>query len=299
MAARPPSTALALRVASAALALALAHDARADGKAACLEAVDQGQSLRQAHRLVEAREQFRVCARPGCPPLVQSDCAGWLEATERSIPTVVVKAKNRAGEDLVEVTVTVDGQPFLTKLDGDARPMNPGDHVFRFVDAASGATLDEQVVVDEGEQNRSVAVVLGKALPAVPAEAPPSPPPPSPPPAVTHPGRTMSGWQTAGWVLGGVGVAGLGAGAVFGFLAASDTSSAHCNAANQCLAGPLSDARTAARVADVGLVAGGILLATGAGLVLFAPRGHEPATAVRVAPVVGRGHEGLAVGGAW
>jgi hypothetical protein len=82
-------------------------------------------------------------------------------------------------------------------------------------------------------------------------------------------------------------------------MAISDHNSADCNANNVCLTGPLNSARSAATVANVGFIAGGVLLATGLGLVLFAPGGGHGghAAGVAVAPFVERGGGGIAVGG--
>jgi hypothetical protein len=276
--------------------------------AACLDAATKGQRFRDTHKLIEARAQLRICAAYACPPVVQSDCAGWLASVEKALPSVVVTAKDDAGASLIAVKVTVDGQPFATKLEGEAVPINPGSHTFHF-EGPGGATIDQVVVAAEGEQNQRVAVVLtGKApLPGTP---------PSSPSATasggadggastTPPGASGAGgaWKTIGWVAAGVGAVGVGVGAVFGVMAIGDHDSAKCNAQNVCFSGPLNDARTAATVADVGLIVGGALVAAGLGLVLFAPGGgsgeeHPAATAV-MAPVAAPGGGGLAVGGTW
>src|SRR5580658_608195 len=99
--------------------------AHAADHAACMDAVSQGQTLLDQHKLVEARDRFRVCAGAACPSVVQADCANWLASVEKSIPTVVVTAKNATGEVLVNVKVSVDGQPFALRLDGDARALDP------------------------------------------------------------------------------------------------------------------------------------------------------------------------------
>src|SRR5579883_3482211 len=95
---------------SIATALSAQH-ALADDRAACLQAASQGETFRDAHRLIEARDQFRICAQQRCPAVVQKDCASWLDAAERGISTVVLSAKDDHGVDLGDVTVTVDGQP--------------------------------------------------------------------------------------------------------------------------------------------------------------------------------------------
>ena len=228
--------------------------AAADDKAACLSASQQAQTLRDAHKLVEAREQLRACARKQCPAVVQKDCVAWLGEIERSLPTVVVTAKDQAGADLADVKVTVDGSPLVDKLDGSAVPMNPGMHTFHFA-SSDGTTLDQQVLIKEGQTNQGVAVILKKPPPTVPP--PVTPPPVSPAPVPPSDATGSSTWKTVGWVLGAAGLVGLGIGTVFGVVALSDKNSANCDANKLCDAGPLSGARSAATVADIGLIAGG------------------------------------------
>jgi hypothetical protein len=142
----------------------VSHADEKDDKTVCLDATVQGQSLRAAHKLVEAHEAFLVCARPQCPMLLQQACAGWLAEVEKSLPTVVITAHDGAGADIVDVTVNMDGHPLVTKLDGQAMTINPGQHLFQF--SARGAQLDQQAVIKEGEKNQSLAVVLGTPSPA-------------------------------------------------------------------------------------------------------------------------------------
>ncbi len=284
---------LGLLVVPATLADGLAATpAFADDKAACLDAASKGQRFRDTHKLVEAREQFRICAGAQCPAVVQSDCATWLADVEKALPSVVLAARNGAGVDLADVRVSVDGQTLVSKLDGQALTMNAGTHTFHF-EGADGTSTDEQILVKEGEKNQKVAAVLGAApapgpSPSQGAESPPnSAGPPRP-------------WKTVGWVLGGAGVVGLGVGTVFGIIAIGDKSAAHCNANKQCDPGTVSGIKSAALVSDVGWIAGGVLLASGAALVLFGPRdSHEPAATVRLAPLVMASGSGILAGGTW
>ncbi|HEX3346395.1 MAG TPA: hypothetical protein VHS09_17545, partial [Polyangiaceae bacterium] len=117
---------------SAALSLFWSTTALADEKAVCLDASLKGQTLRNADKLLEARDQFRICAQLQCPSVVQTDCASWLDAVEKNLPTVVLTAKDGAGAALIDVRVTVDGAPLTASLDGRSIPMNPGPHSFHF-----------------------------------------------------------------------------------------------------------------------------------------------------------------------
>jgi hypothetical protein len=255
----------------------VATSALADDKAACLDAAAKGQRLRATHKLVEAREELRVCALATCPAVVQSDCANWLDSVERTLPTVVVTAKDGTGADLIDVAVSVDGALLAPRLDGLAVPMNAGPHVFHF-EASGRPALDRQVLVKEGEKNQEVAVVLGPSV-AAPAGAGAS---------TTEAGAASSGsWGEAiGWGIGGVGVVGLLVGAVAGLVAVADKGSAHCDPHDVCDRGSVGGIKNAALVSDVGWVAGGVLLVGGAGLVLFAHETRTSNTGLRVVPVV-------------
>jgi len=284
-------------------AFLVATAALADDKAACLDAASKGQNLRNAHKLVEAREQLRVCAAATCPAAVQSDCVGWLADVEKALPSIVLSAKDGSGSDLFDVKVSVDGQPLVSKLDGQAVTMNAGPHAFHF--EGGGGSLDRQVLIKEGEKNQSVAVVLG-AAPAAPAtpSAPATPQSASQPAApaaasASDSSGSSSPLRTLGWVLGGAGVVGLGVGTAFGVVAMGDKNGAGCNSNNVCNAGTTSGIKSAALLSDVGWIAGGVLLASGLALVLFAPSGSHEATAVGVVPVLTASGGNVVVGGSW
>jgi hypothetical protein len=272
------SAALAL---SALLAPGIAH---ADGKAACLDAAARSQKLRNAHQLVEARDQLRICAAAECPSVIQTDCVNWLSEVEKSLPGVVVAAKSASGADLVDVKVSVDGKPLLSKLTGQAVPMDAGPHVFHF-ETPDGSSLDQQVLVREGVKDQAVSVVFkGAAGGGAPGAAVPSD------------GTASSPLRTAGWVVGGVGVAGLAAGLVAGIVAIEAKSSAGCTG-DLCNGSP-SGVKSASLASDIGWITGGVLVAAGAGLVLFAPRARSTsAAAVRVLPVMVANGGRLVVGG--
>jgi hypothetical protein len=265
--------------------------ALADDKAACLDANDKAQTLRAAHQLVEAAEQLRICARAECPHVVQSDCVKWSAEVETLVPGVVVTAKNAAGADVIDVTVTVDGKPLMSKLTGQAVPTNGGLRTFHFV-AADGSTADQQVLVKEGVKDQPVAVVLARSAALGAPGAVPGPASPA------SGGSSGSPLRTVGWVVGGVGVAGLIVGAVAGGIAVSDQSGAHCTD-DKCL-GSLSGAKSAATASTVGFVAGGVLVAGGVGLILFAPHGSSaPTTGVRLLPIFMANGGAAVVGGSF
>jgi hypothetical protein len=273
--------------------------ARADDKAACLDAASKGQRLRATHKLVEAREQLRACAAAQCPAVVQSDCAHWLGDVETALPTLIFAAEDVTGADVVDVAVSADGRRLTSKLDGQAVALNPGSYTFHF-ESSGRPSVDRQVLVQEGEKNEGVAVVFEAAVsalavpaPAVPAAAVSAAAVPALAVARAASAEAiepLGPWKTLGWVLGGAGVVGLAVGAASGVVALKDKSAAQCDANGVCNQGSVGGIKSAARVSDVGWIAGGILLAGGAALVLFAPGASPGATAaatVTVVPVVG------------
>jgi hypothetical protein len=249
--------------------LLYAAGALADDKSTCVEAASLAQKSRAAHKLIEAREHLRVCAAEACPAVIQNDCVAWLAEVDRALPGVVISAKSPDGSDLIDVTVTVDGQPLTKRLDGQAIAVNAGAHVFQF-ESPARATLGREILVKEGEKSQAISVVL---LPSA------SPSPTARVPA-SRPRRTL------GWVFAGVGTAGLAVGGAFGALALVDKSHADC-IHDVCNPGTLSGMKSAAIVSDAGWIGGGLLLATGAALVFLSPAAKaDSAHALRVFPVV-------------
>ncbi|MGD0674451.1 MAG: hypothetical protein ABSC94_03485 [Polyangiaceae bacterium] len=262
----------------------LAQSADADDQTACLQAASTGQSLQASHKLMEARKYLLACAVAGCPPALQRDCAERLEALESALPTVVIAAKDDTGGDLVDVTVSVDGLPLTSRLDGLAVPTNAGLHTFHF-ESVGRVSIDRQVLVKEGDKSQLVTVVFGPS-----ASPPPVPnviPKPPRPEGRAPPRDASHAWRPVGWALLGAGAVGLAVGSVSGVIALVDKNDAHCNADGVCARGTVGGIKTAALLSDVGWATGGVLLGGGAALVLFAPQSGHPATAgLRLVPVV-------------
>jgi hypothetical protein len=259
----------------AGITAAAAPSAADDGdRARCFEAAEQGQALRQAHQLVEARDQLRQCVAPACPATMQSDCASWLGEVERAIPTVVLSAKDVAGEDVLDVSVLVDGRPLASRLDGTALPVNPGAHTFAFR-WPDGSSVERQLLVAEGQ--KAIVVAARLAPPASPPASAPAPPqsalPLLTPSAAESTPAPSRPWRTVGWITGGIGLAGLALGAAFAAVTVSDRNAARCNAAGACANyDSVNAAKSAAPIAGAGLIGGGALVAAGAALLVFEGR---------------------------
>ncbi|WP_437760705.1 hypothetical protein [Sorangium sp. So ce1389] len=192
-----PALALCLTV-----ALSLAGiDARAQpSKRACAAAYERAQGLRRDGKLIAAREALIACSQPTCPAAAVADCGPWLAEVEKSLPSVVIAAREAGGRERLDVRVLVDGRLLAATLDGKALPVDPGPHTFRY-EPAGGPAVEERVLIREGEKNRAITVILGAppaggppsprplAAPAAPPSAAPAAPPSSaPPPGAPPPG---------------------------------------------------------------------------------------------------------------
>jgi len=270
----------------------------------CIEANTQAQSLRREGKLAAARAQLVRCGDPSCPAMLRDDCTQRTDELERAQPTILFDAKDGAGHDLIEVKVTVDGQPLADRLEGRALRVDPGAHSF-VLTAAGQPPVTETFVLKEGEKDRRERIVIGAPV-AVPA----APPAATPFAETSTPSASApSGLGTTkilGLAIGGAGVAGLAVGSVFGLLTASAASQqkTDCASATICprypqAASDHSTAQTDGAISTVAFIAGGALLAGGAVLFLAGGRSSEPSTGLVVVPGVAPGGGALLIRGAF
>ncbi len=260
----------------------------ADDKNVCLYASSRAQAARASHKLLDARSFLRACAQSTCPAVIRRDCVTWLDEVEAAVPSIVASLKDGDGNDVLDAAVSMDGAPLVDKLTGTAVTVEPGPHRFRFA-RPDGTSVEVEALVAEG----------GKSVPVVgrfPAREVPAPPI-----VVTPRVVATSPVRIAGWAIAGVGVAGLVAGGVFGGLAIADKSAGGCNASNHCTNfGSITSAKTAATVSDAGLIAGGVLAATGVTMVVLGARSSARAADsawLEALPSVASGAAGIAVRG--
>lgn len=249
-------------------------------RAECVSASEDAQLLKIKGQLRAARQKLVVCSNEGCPKLVKKDCGSWLDEVDHAMPTVVLGARDGAsGKDLVDVRVTLDGEPLASKLDGKAVDVDVGQHTFHF-EAEGQPPHDETIVVREGEKNRALTVTLGEAKPVV---TPPAPVKPDatvmhdeilPTPAPSH------GPSAATWVVGGVGVAALIAAGVIGTFSLTRRNDLYnsCGVTGTCSPSSVNDVTSLYTVSYVAAGVGGALLVTGV-VLFFATRGSSPSNA--------------------
>ncbi len=261
---------------SLALALALVSLptlAHADEKAACFDASEKAQKLKNDKKLTDARAQFIICAREICPSVVRVECAKALAEVESSTSTVVIRARDAGGKDIIDVKVYVDGNLLLPKLQGTAVTVDPGAHKFRY-EFPNGKTVEEDVLIAEGEKDRVLRIeAKGESAVVVDNNG-------------GHGGgetpkeTTGGGPGPAPWIIGGVGVVALG---VFIGLQVdaqgtySDMKNT-CGVTGTCDKGKVDALGTEFGVSGVFLAAGAVALVAGVTwLVVSAVSGHKSA----------------------
>jgi hypothetical protein len=284
------------------LASALASGtAAATDVQACLAASEKGQQARAAGKLREARERFLVCGGDGCPAIVRRDCTQWQSDIVNLTPSIVFGAKDKQGRDLFDVTVSMDGEPLVKRLDGKSVLVDPGPHSFSF-EAAGHKAVVERALVKEGEKTRVITVTFtdGAGAASSPSDGRDS----------ATPGE-VRGHTIPPWIVVGVGVAGMIVGTVV--VLTAPTLPSNCNKASaKCTKTPgETDAQLAADQDQagqsdarptLGFLIGGIGLGVAAGGLLWhflEPTGERSSTALRFSPWAAPGAAGFGVGRAF
>jgi hypothetical protein len=247
--------------------------------AACIAASEQALTLRQHGKLHDALKQLAMCADPACPAEVKEECGHRIGDIDAVMPSLTFAVKDASGNDLDAVTVTMDGAPLTTMLDGRALTVDPGEHAFRF-EVSGQPAVEKKLVLREGEKERRESLTIGTAVTVAPAPV-------------------TSFWSTQralGAIGAGLGIVGIGLGAYFGAFALSSQSQEHADCpATGCQhylqsVTDYSYAQMNATASTVLFIAGGVLAAAGVVLWLTAPH-------VKVTPTAGLRTGGLTVGG--
>lgn len=259
---------------------------------ACLAAAERGQELRNAGKLQSARAELLVCQAASCPGLVRQDCIRWYGEVAEAVPSVIVSVKDDAGDDLVDATITIDGQAVPRESLGRPVPVDPGAHTVRAV--RGDLQREIQVIVAEGVKQRAVEIVLAPPQKAAPIAAPTAPV--SPPRVVLVPSepveRSLLGPQRyVAIAIAGAGAFAVVTGAAIGAGYNSDVSSlrAGCGRTTSCtqaevdaIAGQKTAAYVLAGLGGALVVSGVVLFVTGA-----PPRREKPSLSAGVVPIGG------------
>ncbi len=200
---------------------------------------------------------------------------------EPRLPRLRVDVSEAAAK-AIELTVTVDGQPWPRAAWGVAEPLDRGAH--EVAATAPGETAwSTRVEATDGE-TVDATVPFGRAAATPVASRSPT----TLPDEAAERGSVFP-WATAGLVTAGVGVGCVGLGVVLGLVAKGSYDGASgCDASNTCTpagARERNDARGLANVGTAFFIVGGVLAAGGVTVFLLAPGdGDAASAAVRVHP---------------
>ncbi len=234
-------------------------------------------SLRNAGRLLESRETFRRLAaerlEPSAPELwkkAQADGRDELTALEANIPSVIIVVKGGTPN----VRITLDDRPVAS---GEVIELDPGSH--RLVATDSGRSESTTLSVDATARRQRVAIQLTRSN-ALPSEGPTQ--------SARPKGKEL---YVPGLVIAAAGVTAIVAGGVVGVLALNKKADVRDNLPEGCdgttcprsnereIEERIDSARNLGTVADVLLIGGAAVTATGVGLLLFVSRENAPVAA--------------------
>jgi hypothetical protein len=249
--------------------------ARADEKQACITAFEDAQQLRIDGKLLAARTRLLECARPECPALVRQDCTQWMADVVAATPTVVLGARDRQGQDVIDVKAEMDGAPVAARLDGRPIPVDPGVHVFRFESTvAAGMSAQAQVLVRAGEKNREITVTFGGPASTSTSKTPE---------AARPEGQDRANVPALSWVFGGVALASLGTALAFDVAQAVDYDHLSSTCAGHCSPGDVDHVATERWIAGITAGVGAVSLAVAAYFFFARPSNTGSAGAAPVA----------------
>jgi hypothetical protein len=129
----------------------------------CASAAERGQVARHEGKLLAARTEFRKCDATECPAVVRTDCARWNAEVEEETPSVVLRARDARGRDVIDVRISSSEGTITNHLDGVAVELDPGRYDLRF-ETPSGASTSLTVLLALGEQRREVTGTFAVAL---------------------------------------------------------------------------------------------------------------------------------------
>lgn len=218
---------------------------------------EDAQVLRLDGKLLEAKRALLACIEEGCPNAVRADCTEWMSQVVATTPSVVLAATSERGDE-TRVRVLMDGKELTQQLDGKSIELDPGPHSFRF-ELAPYPTIEQEVVLREGEHERALVVRFASAKPK------PGPPTPAAP-LVSAVGPAPRPVPWVSYALGGVTLAAIGSATTFGLIALNERRDKLDSCAPLCSDRQKRDVERPALAADISvaiaLISGGAAIYT-------------------------------------
>lgn len=254
----------------------------------CANDAEKGQELRDASKLLAARDLFIRCAQPSCPGAVQKECVRWLEDVSSRIPTIVPSARDDHGSELLGVRVMLDGVP-LTAAIGTAVAVDPGPHTLSFEASSSSLSAAPRagktnkarvdVVVHEGDHARLITATLSDSASPPPEPAAASSLAASSPREATPSNQARSGIPASAIVIGALSVVGLGTWATLGTIGALDYGRLKDRCGSDCAPSDVSRVRNELLASSIGLGVG-LAAAAATVIIVVVDRSHRATAAI-------------------
>jgi hypothetical protein len=251
-----------------------------DTTKACLDAYGNAQEFRKNNDLLKARQALWTCAGATCPAIVQNDCTAWLGQVADAIPSVVLEAK-LDNDNVFDVSVSLDGTPVATQLDGKPVEINPGLHTFVF-ERPGAAPVEKKVIIAAHAKSQ---VILAEW---------------TTPPPISRSGSTHAGGEAStpmvrpipplAYVLAGTSVAAFGAFAVLGITGDAikgNLQSSSCASLHDCDTSTVSSLETRFVAADIAAGVGALAAVGAITVFLLRPERAAQVPSVGIAPTSG------------
>lgn len=139
-----------------------------DAKLRCIQEHIDGQRLRNAGRMIEAREPLSRCSEDRCPSVVREECRGLLGTLDAATPSILVEIRDAAGTNQEGGRLWLDERQVENWAIGQQIPLDPGVH--RLVAEGGWGRVELPVSIRENEKSRKVTLVLpvSRVLPGAP-----------------------------------------------------------------------------------------------------------------------------------
>jgi hypothetical protein len=139
--------------------LASAAPSEARERPVCANAYRRGAQLAREARFFAATEQMRICTKLICSPALRKECMARVDQLTLDTPSLVPEVMDDRGRPVVDVRITMDGKPWVNRIDGRAIPVDPGQHTFTF-ETRGVVFAKERIVVLQGQRNRTLSAAL-------------------------------------------------------------------------------------------------------------------------------------------
>jgi hypothetical protein len=126
----------------------------------CTTAVEEERQAAAAGKLRRAHKTLTTCAERCAGPVAMECAEAAVSALDRT-PTLLVEAQDPRGNDVTDVTVTIDGEVVAKEIDGRSLSVDPGSHTV--VVSRRGSTASQTVVTSERTKAQPVRFTLGGA----------------------------------------------------------------------------------------------------------------------------------------